>query len=276
MGAKIASFLATLVLSVPLAAIGLMAVFGIPQLVPAVAGPDKPSLVRNVQNALAWKSQDSEAPPAVSTDLGDAPSYGTSHTAAAWPVGNDADRLNRDVPSATPERGRMTDPFSPAARQPATAAAQSPRHWSDLSSMAEQAPRSAANAPVQVASLEQPRAPFASSAVKPAAFTQQQNPALSGPTLNWREASLRLHDLGIRDYHLERGASESSFLFVCVFSPGDAPQVVHRFEAEAEDPLVAVNQVLNQVDGWMRGRFAASNFPARPQNLSLTSGTSLR
>jgi hypothetical protein len=144
--------------------------------------------------------------------------------------------------------------------------------------MDERAPQSAANSPIQIASLGQSRTSFASdsSAVRPAALAEPQNLSATGPLLNWREASLRLHDLGIRDYHLERGASESSFLFVCIFSPGDSPQVIHRFESEADDPLVAVNHVLNQVDGWMRTRFAASNFPVRPQNLSLTSGAPLR
>jgi hypothetical protein len=70
---------------------------------------------------------------------------------------------------------------------------------------------------------------------------------------------------------LERGSAEGTFLFVCVFSPGDTPHVTHRFEAEAEDPLIAVNRVVQQIDQWLRNRFAASNFPTRPRGLSLSS-----
>jgi hypothetical protein len=76
--------------------------------------------------------------------------------------------------------------------------------------------------------------------------------------LNWREAARELDELGIQDYHLERGTDAQTFLFVCSFTPGDSPHVTLRFEAEAQEPLAAVSNVLDQVNVWLRRRFAAS------------------
>ena len=65
----------------------------------------------------------------------------------------------------------------------------------------------------------------------------------------------RLNALGIRDYQLQPGEREGEFNFSCRFAARGNPQVIHRFEAEAPDPLDAVNQVLRQLDDW-RARHA--------------------
>jgi hypothetical protein len=256
MGAKIFNFLATLLLSVPLAAIGLMAMFGIPQLVPAVAGPQSEAVLRNVRNAIPWGRTSVNAANAQPAE--DAPSFDAPPTARPRPAERDA------VSDVTPLDGRSP----PASARNPKAEESSPLHWSQtpaLASIPAPRPRSAAG------SLgDEPRASIAASGL--GAHLQERSPP-SGPLLTWRQASLRLAELGIKNYHLERGSTEGAFLFVCVFTPPDAPHVLHRFESETDDPLTAVNQVLHQVDGWMQGRFAAANFPPRPQSLSLsTSG----
>ena len=112
------------------------------------------------------------------------------------------------------------------------------------------------------------------SRVSTAAFEQRvpANPTTSpAASLTWRQASQRFSEWGVDNYHLERGATEGTFLFVCMYSPSHAPHVTHRFEAEADEPLLAVNQVIGQIDRWMQQRFANSNFPTRGQSLSLTS-----
>ena len=43
---------------------------------------------------------------------------------------------------------------------------------------------------------------------------------------------------------------EGDFNFSCRFASRTNPRVIHRFEAEASDPLEAVNQVLRQLDDW--------------------------
>ncbi|MEZ6066862.1 MAG: hypothetical protein R3B90_14420 [Planctomycetaceae bacterium] len=45
-------------------------------------------------------------------------------------------------------------------------------------------------------------------------------------------------------------------MFICVRPPTQGSQVTHRFEAEATEPLVAVEQVLAQVEGWLERQFA--------------------
>jgi hypothetical protein len=75
--------------------------------------------------------------------------------------------------------------------------------------------------------------------------------------LTWRDAARELNDRGIENFRLVRGHDAESFLFVCTLVPGDNPHVTMQFEAEANEPLAAVSDVLNQVEVWLRNRFAA-------------------
>jgi hypothetical protein len=291
---KIASFLATLLLSVPLAAIGLMAVFGIPQLVPAGAGPDRVQVLREVGQALRWgkSSHDSAATPAYE----DAPEFDTRPQSTAMSSafenspGHSADQHfeqnHSHRPAQSLEQGSPSSSLMASARQfpdsnpsstrsmPAMQnggrpeSSQFPSHWEDSPAGNASVPAQRMQAMQAFEHAESAAPAFSAAGTAPTSRT-------NGPFLSWRQASLRLTELGIKNYHLERGATDGSFLFVCVFTPGDAPQVTHRFEAEAEDPLMAVNQVLQQLDGWMQTRFAQSNFPNRSQKLS-SSGTALR
>lgn len=270
MGAKIGKFLATLLLSVPLAAIGLMAIFGIPQLVPASANSASRGGLQGIRDALQW-------PPATTSDLqpevnrlGDAPPFDAA-TPDTTPLTAHNARPSAEAPPPwnTPghanTRSSSQSHAAPAAGS--SALSQAPRHWSEIPPMTSSPPpsgrqelASASDSPWEASSLSASSAP-------------QSPPASS---LGWREASLRLAELRIENYHLERGSQHGSFLFVCHFSPGDAPHITHRFEAEAEDPLVAVNQVLHQVDRWMTSRFAATNFPARSRGNTLGAETAVQ
>jgi len=66
----------------------------------------------------------------------------------------------------------------------------------------------------------------------------------------WQAAARRLKELGIRKYRLESQIEEQKFIFLCSFSSPDNPRVVRRFEAEADNPLEAVENVLEQIDEW--------------------------
>ena len=68
--------------------------------------------------------------------------------------------------------------------------------------------------------------------------------------LTWQSAVVALNELGIRQYHLEPGSRAHHFLFSCSYTPADNPRVTHRFEAEARQPLVAVDKVIQQVRQW--------------------------
>lgn len=73
--------------------------------------------------------------------------------------------------------------------------------------------------------------------------------------LSMKEALKKLNSLGVKKYHLERGTDQDTWLFVCIFSPGDDSRVVHRFEAESTEPEGAVTETLKQIDSWLLKRF---------------------
>jgi len=279
MGAKIASFLATLLLSVPLAAIGLMAVFGVPELLPA--GPQRDQVVRGLQNAFNWRTNNQTAQTSADPAYEDAVPFN--------PNGNVPTGTNSSAPafggnSAAPQNSGTQDSIwgSTGSGQQAGSA---PRHWTDGgnptgSGQLANGAMSHSGAGTSPALEASPFTNGLHSA--PGAGVTHQTPMnrhvsaapLSGPVLSWRQASSKLAELGIRNYHLERGSKEESFLFVCLFSPGDAPQVTHRFEAEADDPLTAVNQVLQQLDRWMQTRVPGTTRNAtRTANAAIPGGT---
>jgi hypothetical protein len=66
----------------------------------------------------------------------------------------------------------------------------------------------------------------------------------------WQDAARRLKKLGIRKYRLESRIDEQNFVFTCALTSPDNPQVIRRFEADADNPLEAVEQVLEQIDEW--------------------------
>jgi hypothetical protein len=66
----------------------------------------------------------------------------------------------------------------------------------------------------------------------------------------WQDAARRLKKLGIRKYRLESRIDEQNFVFTCALASPDNPQVIRRFEADADNPLEAVEQVLEQIDEW--------------------------
>jgi hypothetical protein len=76
---------------------------------------------------------------------------------------------------------------------------------------------------------------------------------LSDEAKSWKAAIARLNALGIRDYQLQPGQREGEFLFSCHFVSRHNPRVMQRFEAEAGEPLQAVQRVLQQIDEW-KGR----------------------
>lgn len=78
--------------------------------------------------------------------------------------------------------------------------------------------------------------------------------APSAEPLTWSKAVARLNELGIRNFKLEPGMRPGEFTFTCSYTPTNSPHVTRRFEAEADDPLKAVGQVLAQVERWAQQR----------------------
>jgi hypothetical protein len=86
-----------------------------------------------------------------------------------------------------------------------------------------------------------------------------------GPaTISWQDARRRLADLGISEFHLEPGLQGDHYLFVCLLTPGSDERVTRRFEAEAPEPLAAVETVLGQIDQWLAQQYAQENRSPSP------------
>ncbi|MDA0835442.1 MAG: hypothetical protein O2955_03905 [Planctomycetota bacterium] len=69
---------------------------------------------------------------------------------------------------------------------------------------------------------------------------------------SWKSAVQELNRLGIRNYRLEPGSKRETFLFRCVLNSPGTPQVVRQFEAEADEPLDAVADVIRQARDHVR------------------------
>lgn len=77
------------------------------------------------------------------------------------------------------------------------------------------------------------------------------SPAL--PT-TWKGAVARLNKYGIHDFNLQPGVNKNEFYFNCSYTPKENPRITHRFESEASDPLLAVQNAILQVEEWQRAR----------------------
>jgi hypothetical protein len=82
----------------------------------------------------------------------------------------------------------------------------------------------------------------------------------------WQDAARRLKKLGIRKYRLESRIDEQNFVFMCTFASPDNPRVVRRFEAEADNPLEAVQRVLEQIDEWRNREGTVSQAASLPDD----------
>lgn len=69
-------------------------------------------------------------------------------------------------------------------------------------------------------------------------------------TFTWQQAVERLNQLGIRTFRLTPNTGQNGYRFVCLVTSVDDPRISRRFEAESIDPLIAVGDVLAQVENW--------------------------
>ena len=216
---------ATLLLVIPLAAIPLMAIFGIPEFAHVTASEDSSAL------GIVRRPSEDRRP---------------------------------DQNTATEYQDRAADLFAPQEHDRGQSAIAAPSSGSQFRILASSGPEPAEpDDSVRFASAHAQRPsprPTPTSTRQPAA-AQDLAGQLVGATasgLTWRDASRRLEEIGITDYRLERGHQVDQFLFVCRFSPGSDPRVVQRFEAESSQPLAAVEDVLTQVESWLQYRYVES------------------
>jgi hypothetical protein len=295
MRSPLSGSLATCLIFVPLVAVPLLAILGMPQLstnAPAAAGDDLKFAADDTAQAAG--NADLLAPVRVSNSKTDpAVSLGEVRTVTAesdpfaefgrdsdssrarkssagrnpaslrhqhWPnEGNglpqkallSTDRLNDDRAAGDPGDGSSAGRLPDDHAEPGSPAVQKmPGARRDL-------PEAQA-----VVALDTESAATASSPDGNAVSGGTAALSSSDRSLTWKRAIGRLNSLGIREYQLQAGEREGEFNFSCRLISRTNPRVIHRFEAEAADPLDAVSQVLRQIDEW-KSRRGESRDPVR-------------
>lgn len=210
------SSVGTILLLIPILAVPMLAIFGVPQFTPAVASPLK-----------AQREQGNR--------LDDAPTFSKSNTTSD-PLVELAEGAAAELPAWADERDVSAVKLTERRRNERVAA----------SAAAEANVAS----PFSVASAEPvPRQS------RPTAHTVAPKPAMTDSSgLTWQAAVKRLNDLEIRNFRLEPGHQAQQFAFYCSFTPPESPRVSYRFEAEADEPLRAVEKVLQQIETWRAAR----------------------
>ncbi|QDU36865.1 hypothetical protein Mal4_11660 [Maioricimonas rarisocia] len=269
MSSKAGSTVATALVSAPLGALAMMAVFGIPQFTAVVASPEAEEVPFE---EMVPEGEGSQRRPRPADDL--FRDYNAEEGRYRDP--RDAGGNDRFPP---PDRTgtASADPFASGRGQgihgqgqyadggaaggvrqggPGEAGFAAANNRAALDVDAAQAgwPNSGSRGvpPAGGATSQPQRQPVTES--RP----MERQPATAGSSLTWKQAVRELNELGIDTYHLERGSQPETFLFVCLFSPGDDPRVTQRFEAEASEPLDAVANVLRQIEQWLQRRFGES------------------
>lgn len=288
MGAKIGSFLATFMLSIPLAAVGLMAVFGVPNIVPAGAGQGQNDNVNRGGRRSLWETiagdsfnmQQPQQSPATGWD--EAPAFNQNAPGQNSPgqnppvstpltarpaVNNDNQFGNSHDQAGNSASNRMALNNAPPA---GNFNAAPPRNQGQFGG-GEFNGRPTADVRPEQQNGPFGRTPWETAQDDARALPVNNLPAnVRTPQLDWQQAQQRLTQLGIENLRVTGGARPGMFLVLCSYAPPESPRVTHRFEAEAEDPLIATNKVLGQIEHWMQTRFNTSNFPPQGQAYSFS------
>ncbi len=259
-------FFATLLMIVPMTAVPVMAVFGIPQFVPAARS--SPSVATNVHRRVFIESRvgQSDAPVARQVAV---PASGLVDIFQP-PA---SDRLMTDVRSSHPsssETGWVTSSQSITGRQRTSG----PDQRSDSAQLpstptqffqtgyrtADVAPPSNSHATLSH-DVNQPESPVAITTDDGGRYQRSTRTAHHPPAVidvprrpTWREAVQQLNERGIRTFRLTPGMQPGTFQFSCLVSSVDDPRVSRWFDAEATEPLDAVARVLVKVEDWNRMR----------------------
>ena len=260
MRSRTGNSLSTLMFMVPLLGVPLMAVFGVPQFVPVIASS---------------VSDEATHPPGLKPKQ----RFGESVSATSFVVDSSPHAVDRTEP-------QVQDLFRPNGRprrdsrpiQDGDARGNDSKiietslntdNWLTQATAAE--PVVGSNAKLDelfgisssAASSMEPRSPVRAAApqaktefaaTRPSAAKFVSNSEQSTDGLTWREAVRRLNDLGIQEFRLEPGSRLGEFYFACEFTPHRDARVTRRFEAEAAEPLLAVQAVLRQIDDWLTRR----------------------
>lgn len=233
MSSRAGSTVLTFLMSIPIAAVGLMAVFGVPPLSSVIAASRGQNIDLGFDDDRSSHSGKSERD---GTEE-EAPSWSDSETelgavAEFEPdAETDRDDLGFSRPSSKSPRKR-TSSTSDADEDPLKF--DDERSTSDRSnSKTRGLKRDAANP-----------------------FPEDEAPSSGrGSRVSMKDSLKKLNTLNVKKYHLVPGSEPNTWLFVCMFAPGDDQKVIHRFESEDPDPDLAVAKTVEQIDAWLLKRF---------------------
>lgn len=295
---RIQSLFKTLLMLIPMTAVPMMAIFGIPQFFPVSASPsartsetsDSGQILEcrvGQSDALLIRDISTSKPASIDLfqpyDASDQPhrtqSGGVVANASSselerrrlsWrdPLGGSTSTrtevsLRTTSSSATPSGSRLRNSgTSSATSQSPSDVDVSPRNALSFSGQAAVPPQSVSarttNPRSAAVSSEEARSDAGMSG-RYSRLTSggHENPTTSRSslsaqtqTLTWQQAVDRLNELGIRTFRLTPDSSQNGYRFVCLVTSIDDPRISRRFEAESIDPLVAVADVLEQVENW--------------------------
>lgn len=262
MSARTQGPMSTILLLVPLTAVPMFAIFGIPQLAPV------PPLVDGVDQEPEWPGQsaslgmaaefpDAEPLPAgISRDVSPQQhasqpnSFYDNRMAGGYSsVGNAENSAeSRSVANSTLEGAKIVPVGYQNSMEPAEVGTQ--QQFGDFPADPLTGGQSR-SMPSDMSHFED-ATPFSPS--QPNSSTRQESPATGNVGLTsistWDEAFNRLEALGIAKYRLEPARNPREFLFVCSLATDDSSRITRRFEAVATDPLQAVTQVIAQIETW--------------------------
>ncbi len=249
--------LATFAMLIPMFAVPVMAVFGIPQFAPVVASPAG-------QRQPEWLADHSFS------EIGHSDAHSSRSLNLVAPKSKQLDLFqpypdaegqpfvgSRSLTAAERSSGREVANTRPVAAEPPAPSAEvldlfvpvdgtRPQQRGLNAGATPPSRSSAANPGIKPA----PKAAYATEQQPSAGQTLRIRIADQPDTLSWRGAVDRLNQLGIRTYRLSPSAGDGRFHFMCLVTSADDPRISRRFEAESHEPLDAVDRVLAQVEEW--------------------------
>lgn len=255
---------ATFAMLIPMFAIPVMAVFGIPQFAPVVASPADKSQPEWLADRSFTRIGQSDAFPARSLNMvaaetdrldlfepyPETANSGVRELAAAERrpdqqhsyAGGRPVRIENDAAANAP----VLDLFEPVdnTRRPNSHSV-SPKQRNLPGTVRREVAASSDALISRADSNTSPSAPSRASSTRIA-----RQPVGS----SWRDAIDHLNQLGIRTYRLSPSTSDGRYHFMCLVTSADDPRISRRFEAEGREPLDAVDRVLTQVEEWNRVR----------------------
>ncbi|MFN0199322.1 MAG: hypothetical protein ACKVT0_21440 [Planctomycetaceae bacterium] len=222
-------FFTMLLTAVPLLAVPALAIFGIPQFAPMSASPHAEDEEKDLLTDEGEGDSSEEL-------LNDLDPRSTDKTRSDGP----GRRKSRSSRGSKLRQESGADDYSHSHRED--------RHDIEEISSGENSSISRSGSSKSISELALDSEYIADeNAVSDTAIDNRDDEQSPADRLTWKSAVRELKRLGITDFRLEPGSAPESFLFCCMLSSADKPRVVRRFEAEAEDPLAAVADVIGQV-----------------------------